>query len=62
MTDGLKSASLEFSSAEAYVTPRRLVLVVDGLPERQPDISDEKRGPRIDAPEKPCRDFCAATG
>ncbi|MEE2970752.1 MAG: glycine--tRNA ligase subunit beta [Pseudomonadota bacterium] len=62
VTDGLKSASLEFSSAEAYVTPRRLVLVVDGLPERQPDISDEKRGPRIDAPEKAVQGFLRGNG
>ena len=34
VTDGLKGAGLEFTSAEAYVTPRRLCLVVDGLPEK----------------------------
>jgi glycyl-tRNA synthetase beta chain len=55
--DGLKAASLEFSSADAYVTPRRLVLVVDGLPDRQPDVSEEKRGPRVDAPEKAVQGF-----
>ncbi|MBT6095306.1 MAG: glycine--tRNA ligase subunit beta, partial [Rhodospirillaceae bacterium] len=55
--DGLKAAGLEFSSAEAYVTPRRLALVIDGLPEKQPDVSDERRGPRADAPEKAMAGF-----
>lgn len=62
VTDGLKAASLEFSSADAYVTPRRLVLVVDGLPDRQPDVSEEKRGPRIDAPEKAVEGFLRGNG
>jgi glycyl-tRNA synthetase beta chain len=39
--DGLKDAGLEFTSAEAYVTPRRLTLVVDGLPEKQPDAPEK---------------------
>ncbi len=55
--DGLKAAGLEFSSAEAYVTPRRLALLVDGLPEKQPDVSEERRGPRADAPEKAMAGF-----
>ena len=57
VTDGLKSAGLEFTSAEAYVTPRRLVLVVDGLPEKQPDVREERRGPRADVPEKAINGF-----
>jgi len=57
VTDGLKGAGLEFTSAEAYVTPRRLCLVVDGLPEKQPDVSEEKRGPKVDAPEQAINGF-----
>ena len=41
VTDGLKKAGLEFSDAKSFVTPRRLALVVDGLAERTPDISEE---------------------
>ena len=62
VVDGLKAGSLEFSSADAYVTPRRLALVVDGLPERQPDVSEEKRGPRTDAPEKAVEGFLRGNG
>lgn len=57
VTMGLKDAGLEFSSAESYVTPRRLALVVDGVPDKQPDVSEEKRGPKIDAPEKAVNGF-----
>ncbi|MBO6521339.1 MAG: glycine--tRNA ligase subunit beta [Rhodospirillales bacterium] len=57
VTDGLKAAGLEFSSANAYVTPRRLALVVDGLPEKQPDVSEERRGPKVDAPEQAVNGF-----
>ena len=45
MCDGIKDAGLEFSSAETYVTPRRLVFVAEGIPERTPDIS-RAQGPR----------------
>ena len=48
--DGLKKAGLTFDKAEAFVTPRRLALVVDGSPESTPDTSEERRGPRPAAP------------
>lgn len=55
--DGLKAAGLEFGPVNAYATPRRLVLVVNDLPEKQPDIREERRGPRADAPEKAINGF-----
>jgi glycyl-tRNA synthetase beta chain len=60
--DGLSEAGLEFSEAEAHVTPRRLVLKVDGLAARTPDISSERKGPRTDAPEKAIQGFLKAAG
>ncbi len=57
VTDGLKAAGLDFQSANAFVTPRRLCLVVDGLPEKQPDVSEERRGPKVDAPEQAIAGF-----
>jgi glycyl-tRNA synthetase beta chain len=60
--DGLKKAGLAFDRAEAFVTPRRLALVVDGLPEKQPDVREEKRGPRVDAPEKAIHGFLKSVG
>ena len=56
----LKAAGLEFDAAASYVTPRRLALVVDGLPLAQPDRREEKRGPRVGAPEKAVQGFLRA--
>lgn len=60
--DGLKEAGLDFASAKTFVTPRRLTLVVDGLPTETPDISEERRGPKTDAPEKAVQGFLGSIG
>ncbi|WP_033068482.1 glycine--tRNA ligase subunit beta [Thalassospira australica] len=62
VTDGLKAADLAFDNVEALVTPRRLTVIVDGLPEKQPDLREERRGPRADAPEKAINGFLASNG
>ena len=62
VTDGLTKAGLSYETAESYVTPRRLALVVDGLPDRQPDVTEEKRGPRKDAPDKAVQGFLKGVG
>ncbi|NQV46606.1 MAG: glycine--tRNA ligase subunit beta, partial [Rhodospirillaceae bacterium] len=54
---GLKEAQLDFQSINAFVTPRRLALVVTGLPEAQPDIKEEKKGPQVGAPEQAMAGF-----
>lgn len=41
---------LSLTSVKTYSTPRRLVLVVEGLPLQQPDLKQEKKGPRLDGP------------
>jgi len=60
--DGLKKAGLDWSKSEAFVTPRRLALVVDGLPEKQPDVNDERKGPQVGAPEQALKGFLSSTG
>lgn len=60
VSEALEAAGLSFDKAAAYATPRRIALVVDGLPDAQPDISEEKRGPRTDAPEKAIEGFLRA--
>jgi glycyl-tRNA synthetase beta chain len=62
VTEGLKKANLEFTSAESYATPRRLALVIDGLPDKQPDVRDERKGPRVGAPEKAIAGFLRGAG
>ena len=58
--DALKAEGLGFETAGSYVTPRRLALVIDGLPTRQPDRREEKRGPRAGAPDKAIQGFLRA--
>ncbi|MBL6615146.1 MAG: glycine--tRNA ligase subunit beta [Reyranella sp.] len=60
--DGLKAAGLEFKDASAFATPRRLTLVVDGLPTARADVSEERRGPRVGAPDQAVQGFLKATG
>ena len=62
VTERLTGAGLAFSQARAFVTPRRLALVVDGLPKRQPDAVEEKKGPRLDAPVRAIEGFLKGHG
>lgn len=58
--DGLAKAGFDGLAGKTYVTPRRLVLTLDGLPDATPDVSEERRGPRADAPEKALQGFLTA--
>ena len=51
VTDRLVDAGLVYEGAKAFATPRRLALAVQGVPARQPDVKEEKKGPRVGAPE-----------
>ena len=60
--DGLGKAGLEFAKAEAFATPRRLALVVEGLPLRTPDLKEEKKGPRVGSPDQAIAGFLKGAG
>jgi glycyl-tRNA synthetase beta chain len=62
LTDGLKAAGLAFTDARAFATARRLALVVDGLPAARPDVSEERRGPRVGAPDQAIQGFLKGAG
>ncbi|MGC9370248.1 MAG: glycine--tRNA ligase subunit beta [Paracoccaceae bacterium] len=62
VTDGLVEAGLTYASAQAFSTPRRLVLALEGLSENSPTLMEERKGPRVDAPEKALEGFLRATG
>jgi glycyl-tRNA synthetase beta chain len=62
VTDKLVSAGLAYEGAKAFATPRRLALAVAGLPARQPDVREEKKGPRVGAPEGAIQGFLKAAG
>ncbi len=60
--DGLKEAGLEWERVEAFSGPRRLTLVVDGLPEMTPDKEEEKKGPAVGAPTQAIEGFLKSNG
>ena len=62
VTDRLVDAGLPYDGAKAFVTPRRLALAVQGVPARQPDRREEKKGPRVGAPEQAVAGFLKAAG
>ncbi|MGA7011401.1 MAG: glycine--tRNA ligase subunit beta, partial [Pseudolabrys sp.] len=62
VTDRLVAAGLAYEGAKAFATPRRLALSVHGVPARQPDIKEEKKGPRVGAPENAIAGFLKAAG
>ena len=62
VTDGLTKANLTFDETRIYWTPRRLTLVVEGLPTRQPDLREEKKGPKVGAPDQAIQGFLRSAG
>nr|WP_186464810.1 glycine--tRNA ligase subunit beta [Azospirillum brasilense] len=62
VTEKLAANGLTFASAEAHSTPRRLALVIDGLPERTADVREEKKGPRVGSPEQAVAGFLKSAG
>jgi glycyl-tRNA synthetase beta chain len=62
VTDRLVAEGLTYEGARAFATPRRLALTIHGLPARQPDVKEEKKGPRVGAPENAVAGFLKAAG
>ena len=62
VTDALVEAGLVYEGAKAFATPRRLALTVHGVPARSPDRREERKGPRVGAPEKAIEGFLKAAG
>ncbi|WP_366553129.1 glycine--tRNA ligase subunit beta [Aquibaculum sediminis] len=58
----LQAAGLHYEGLGSLVTPRRLTLHVAGLPERQPDVTEERKGPKEGAPEKALQGFVKGAG
>lgn len=62
VTGGLVEAGLTYEGAKAFATPRRLALTVHGVTARSPDLVEEKKGPRVDAPEGAIQGFLKSAG
>ena len=62
VTNALVDRNLLYEGAQAFVTPRRLTLHVVGLPAAQPNLREERKGPRVGAPEAAIQGFLKGTG
>ncbi|MCF2525563.1 glycine--tRNA ligase subunit beta [Bradyrhizobium sp. G127] len=62
VTDKLVAEGLVYEGAKAFVTPRRLALTVHGIPVRQPDLKQERKGPKMGAPDAAVQGFLKAAG
>ncbi len=58
----LTDRGLMFEAAKAFCGPRRLTLAINGLSAKQSDVSEEKKGPRVNAPEKAIEGFLRSAG
>ena len=62
VTDKLVAEGLIYEGAKSFATPRRLALTVHGIPVRQPDLKEERRGPRVGGADAAIQGFLKATG
>jgi glycyl-tRNA synthetase beta chain len=60
--DRLKAAGLTYDALTAFAGPRRLTLVIEGLPAATPDREEEVKGPKTSAPEQALEGFLRKTG
>ncbi len=62
VTDGLVEAGLTYAGAAAFATPRRLTLAIDGLTGESKAVREERRGPKVGAPDKAIEGFLRGAG
>src|SRR5689334_14708144 len=58
----LSDRGLLFETVRNFAGPRRLTLGIAGLPPKQPDVTEEKKGPRVGAPPKAVEGFLKSAG
>src|SRR6266446_5067613 len=58
----LSDRGLLFEGAKSFAGPRRLALAIQGLPAKQADVSEERKGPRVNAPERAIEGFLKSAG
>ena len=62
VTQALVDRGLTYEGAASFATPRRLALHIAGLPVQQPDVREEKKGPRVGAPDAAVQGFLKSAG
>lgn len=60
--DALSKVGLTFTACTAYISPRRLALIVTGLPAATPAVTQERKGPKVDAPDQVIQGFLKSVG
>src|SRR5271169_5282596 len=58
----LSDRGLMFEGVKAFAGPRRLTLAIAGLPAKQPDVSEELKGPKVEAPQAALDGFLRKSG
>ncbi|MCB1395655.1 MAG: glycine--tRNA ligase subunit beta, partial [Rhodobacteraceae bacterium] len=62
VTDGLVEGGLTYAHARAFSTPRRLVLAIEGLSLESPTQHEDRKGPKVGAPQQALDGFLRSTG
>ena len=62
LRDKLAAAEIPAAAVRGCVTPRRLVVIAEGIPATQPDRTEERRGPRLGAPQPAIDGFLRSAG
>jgi glycyl-tRNA synthetase beta chain len=62
LTNGMVEAGLTYANASAFHTARRLTLVVEGLLDASPTVQEERKGPKVGAPEQAIDGFLRGAG
>lgn len=62
VSERLKAAGLTWEALNVFAGPRRLTLVIDGLPAATPDRNEEVKGPKTSAPAQALEGFLRKTG
>ena len=62
ITNGMVDAGLTYTDAAAFHTPRRLTLAVAGLSDLSPTNQEERKGPKVGAPEQAIQGFLRGVG
>lgn len=62
LESALTENSLKFQEVKTFSTPRRLTAHITGLPSKTADVKEQRKGPKIDAPEQAIAGFSKSVG
>ncbi|MEC7965324.1 MAG: glycine--tRNA ligase subunit beta [Pseudomonadota bacterium] len=62
VTNAMVDAGLTYAGAAAFSTPRRLTLALEGVLAESPTVREERKGPKVGAPEKAIEGFLRGAG